>query len=331
MDSFVFALNAVLPIILMVTIGYILKRIGFIDGDMPKKLNRLVFRVFLPVMVFLNVYNIEDMSSIDATFLLYCICAVVVVVLIAAVPTFLVTDKRDRRGALIQSAFRSNYTLIGVPLAASLFGAQGEQTATVMLAIAVPLFNILAVVVLSVFDDSGKRINFGKILLGIIKNPLILGVIAGAVALALRSAFAGIDVNVDILSIAPISKVLTYLSSLATPLALIVLGAQFEFSAVSELRREIILGTLMRSLAVPLMAIGVAYVFFRDNFDGAQFAVLVALFSTPVAVSSVPMAQEMNSDVRLAGQLVVWTTVASGITVFLVSFALSLLGVFPTN
>ena len=107
-----------------------------------------------------------------------------------------------------------------------------------------------------------------------------------------------------------------------------MLGVQFEFSAVRELKREILFGTLIRTVLVPLLGLGIAYAFFRSSFDGAKFAALAALFATPVAVSSVPMAQEMGADHTLAGQLVVWTTLFSSVTVFVASFLLKLAGIF---
>jgi predicted permease len=105
-------------------------------------------------------------------------------------------------------------------------------------------------------------------------------------------------------------------------------GAQFEFSAIPHLKREIISGIILRSVIVPLLGIGVAYLAFRHNFSGPQFAALVAVFCTPVAVSSVPMAQEMGADAELAGQLVVFTTITSAFTVFIASFLLKAAGIF---
>jgi predicted permease len=128
--------------------------------------------------------------------------------------------------------------------------------------------------------------------------------------------------------IEPLYKALTYLSNLATPLALLALGAQFEFSAVAALRREIVFGTLMRTVAVPLLAIGLAALLFADRFGGAHFAAFIAMFATPVSISSVPMAQEMKADATLAGQLVVWSTLTSALTIFLFSFFLRLGGIF---
>jgi predicted permease len=123
-------------------------------------------------------------------------------------------------------------------------------------------------------------------------------------------------------------EVLEYLARLAIPLALLVLGAQFEFSAVASLKREIIWGVVIRTVIVPTLVIGVAYVVFGNRFGAAQFATLVAAFATPVAVPSVPMVQEMGGDVTLAGQLVVWSTLVSAVTIFLVTFLLRLGGAF---
>jgi predicted permease len=97
---------------------------------------------------------------------------------------------------------------------------------------------------------------------------------------------------------------------------------------ILQLKREILFGTLMRTVIVPVLGIGTAYLLFRSRFSGAHFAAFIAVFATPVSISSVPMAQEMDGDVTLAGQLVVWTTVMSALSVFLTSFLLKAAGIF---
>ena len=331
MDSLIFATGAVAPIIAMVTIGYVLKRIGFMTAEFAKAANKLVFRLFLPVMLFLNIYNIEDLATMDFGYVVYVLLAVLVIFLVTLPLTRLVTKGSAQRGALLQSVFRSNYALIGIPLSQSLFGAQGAAVATLLSAIVVPAFNVLAVISLSIFRPSGGRPSVKKILLGIAKNPLIQAVFTGLAVLGIRALLARGGVDFRLSDITPLFKVLTYLSNMATPMALLVLGAQFEFSAVSSLRREIVFGALMRTVAVPVFGLGCAYALLRLNLmplTGAHFAAFVAVFATPVAVSSVPMAQEMDSDVTLAGQLVVWTTLISALTVFLAAFVLRLVGVF---
>ena len=164
--------------------------------------------------------------------------------------------------------------------------------------------------------------------MGIVKNPLIQSILLGILILVVRMVFVEHQIDFRLTDLRPLYTVLGYLSNLATPLALLMLGVQFEFSAVRELKREILFGTLIRTVLVPLLGLGIAYAFFRSSFDGAKFAALAALFATPVAVSSVPMAQEMGADHTLAGQLVVWTTLFSSVTVFVASFLLKLAGIF---
>jgi predicted permease len=327
MNSFLFAISAVAPIMIMVAIGYLLKKIKLANADIAKALNRLVFRVFLPCMLFLNVYKMDSIGEIDLGYVAFALIVLLVIFALGIPCVMLVTKQGARRGVLLQAVFRSNYALIGIPLAQSLFGEQGLAIATLLSAAAIPMFNILAVISLSVFGDE-QRMNVKKILLGIIKNPLILSVLAGVGVLGIRLLFVRAGISFRLADIKPVYTVLGYLSNLATPLALLVLGIQFEFSAVKDMKKEIVFGTFARTVIAPTLAIGVAYVMFREQFDGAHFAAFVAMFATPVAVSSVPMAQEMKGDAALAGQLVVWTTLASALSVFIASWLLKLTGVF---
>ena len=328
MNSFLFAISAVAPIMIMVAIGYLLKKIKLANADIAKALNRLVFRVFLPCMLFLNVYKMDSIGEIDLGYVAFALTVLLVIFALGIPCVMLVTKQGARRGVLLQAVFRSNYALIGIPLAQSLFGEEGLAIATLLSAAAIPAFNILAVISLSVFRDGEQTVSVKKILLGIVKNPLILSVLAGVAALGIRALFIRAGISFRLADIKPIYTVLGFLSNLATPLALLVLGVQFEFSAVKEMKKEIVFGTLARTVLAPALAIGVAFLFLKEQFSGAHFAAFVAMFATPVAVSSVPMAQEMKGDASLAGQLVVWTTLASALSVFFASWLLKLAGVF---
>lgn len=328
MDSLLFAFNSVAPIIFTVAVGYAFKKVGLMSVEFSKSANKLVFRAFLPVMLFLNIYGIESMSSVNLGYVIYSLVALLVIFGLAIPAVIFLTKKKKCRGALLQGVFRSNYALIGIPLASSLFPGEGAAVATLLSAFMVPAFNILAVIGLSIFNNDGKKPDFKKVLLGIVKNPLIIGIASGLVALLIRHLVIGAGISFRISEIPVVWGTLKNLSYLATPLALLVLGAQFEFSAIPHLKREIICGVILRSIVVPLLGIGVAYLFFRQSFGGAQFASLVAVFCTPVAVSSVPMAQEMGADSELAGQLVVFTTITSAFTVFLASAILRSVGIF---
>lgn len=328
MDSFLFAVEAVSPIILMVVVGYFLKRLGWMKPDFAKAANRIVFRVFLPATLFLNVYKIENLGGMDMGYIVYALAVILGIFLLAIPVALAVTPYRERRGPLVQVSFRSNYALVGLPLAASLFGEEGMIVATLLSAAAIPLFNVLAVISLTVFREGGEGPGVTRILKGIAKNPLILSIGAGLFVLGIRAIFQRVGIAFRLSDIKPVYTVLNQLSAVSTPLALVVLGAQFEFSAIKALRREIIVGTLIRVVAAPLIGVGVAYLLFRQQFSGAHFAAFVALFATPVAVSSLPMAQEMENDAALAGQYVVWTTILSAITIFLCSLLLKQVGIF---
>ena len=327
MESFIFAVNAVLPIVLIVAIGYFLKKAGYMDGTFAKMSNRLVFHFFLPALLFLNIYEIDDIAATDFRFVIYAATMLVAVFFIALPLVLMLTKSQARRGVLLQASFRSNYALVGIPLAQSLFGDEGVAVTTLLSAVFIPMLNILAVISLSLFSDKGKP-SVKKILIGIVKNPLIQSIVAGLAVLFIRSVLVDNGIQFRISDVKPVYMVLGYLADLATPLALLMLGVQFEFSAVSSLKKEIIFGSLMRTVMVPILGLGIAYFAFRNIFSGAHFAAFVAAFATPVAVSSVPMAQEMGGDTVLAGQMVVWTAISSVASVFLASFLLKSVGIF---
>ena len=326
MDNFIFALNAVLPIILMIVVGYLLKKAKLFALETANKVNTLVFRVFLPTMLFLNVYKIQNLGDIDFRFVFYAI-GITVLLFCIGIPVMHVLFKDNRqRSVMLQGIFRANYALVGIPLAESLFGVQGSIMASLLSAFIVPVFNILAVICLTIYSAGDKKPSLKKVLLGIAKNPLIQGIACGLIALLLRAIFVKFDIEFRLSSVTPIYKVLQNLSSVATPLSLLVLGAKFEFSAIPHLKKHIIIGTVNRVVIVPFIGISVALLL--NCFTGAQFACFVACFCTPVAVSSVPMSQEMGADADLMGQLVVWTTIFSSVAIFLSALILKILGVF---
>ena len=326
MDSLIFAFGAVAPLIITVALGFIIKKTGLVNTDIAKPLNKIVFRLLLPCLLFSNIYKIQSFSGIGGGYIIYAVAATFIMFLLSVPYSFFVTKDKSRRSVIMQGIFRSNYALIGIPLAESLFKSEGTAVATLLSAVAIPLFNILAVITLTVFGDSGEKADIKKVFKGIVKNPLIISVFAGLAVLGIRALFVEWNISFRLSDITPAFTVLDYLSRCATPLALLVLGIQFEFSTANELKREIILGTVGRLVFVPVICLSAAYLLF--NFEGAHYAAFVAIFATPVAVSSVPMAQEMGADVKLAGQLVIWNTIFSGLTIFIYAFVLKLLGIF---
>ena len=350
---FMTAINAILPIVLLILLGYALKRIGFLTGEFLKVGNKLVFNVCLPCMLFVNIYSIDDFAAVDWGLVIYSVIAVFVIYGIGLIVSVVTTKDNRRRGVILQCTYRSNFAIIGISLAASLAGhaAGAQDTVNGVVAIiqvfTIPIFNILAVVSLSVFvrkpvaqtDGEGvpavrRHTEVKGILLGIVKNPLIIGILLGLVAVGIRyaerAAFGSpapftLEGNLTFLY-----NALYSLKQVATPLALIVLGGQFEFSAASGMSGEIVVGTLFRIVIAPLIGVGCAVLLseFTDllSFGQTEYPALVALFGTPVAVSSAIMAAEMDNDQQLAGQLVVWTSICSIFTLFVQVFILMSVG-----
>lgn len=322
MDVLVFSLNAVLPLVILVALGYLLRRMGVFGEGFLNLGNKLVFRLFLPAMLFYNVYNIESFSDINWWFVLYGSVAIVVIFALsfALVPLFVRQDRR--RGVMVQALGRSNYAIIGIPLAESLFGAEGAAAASVMSAFSIPLFNVLSVVALGVFNRDGGKPSGKKMLRDIALNPLILAVLAGLATLGVRALFVRLGwgfrlsgFTVAGTEVTFLYTALHYVAQLATPFALIILGGKFRFSVVKQLWKHITAVCVLRMVVLPAAAIALACLLV-PSLGGEHIASYIALFGTPVAVSSAVMAREMGGDDELAGQLVVWTTLVGGISIF---------------
>ena len=152
-EIFMFSFNAVMPILLMMMLGYFLRSVHFADEAFFKKANTLVFKVFLPVLLFVNVYEIESLSKVNWGVVVYTVAIVVVLCLTGLVLTKLLFRERSKIGPLCQCSFRSNYAIIGIPLAEALGGSEAVGFACVLSAAAIPMFNILAVIILSHYSD----------------------------------------------------------------------------------------------------------------------------------------------------------------------------------
>lgn len=325
-----FSFNAVMPILLLVFLGYFLRMIKFADDAFFKKANTMVFKLFLPVLLFVNIYEIDSLKSLNLKAVLYCVIAILVIFLCGYVIAHIITDKRNHLGVLAQCSFRSNYAIIGIPLALSLGGEEAVAFASVLSAVAVPMFNCLAVILLSHYAGEQKENALRDTVIKTAKNPLIIGVFIGIAVLLIRSFIPVNESGLPVFSIENnipfFYKALKNLSSVASPLALVVLGARFDFKAVSSLKKEIISGTLMRVVMAPVIGLGGAVLLseFTDlfSFTAVEYPALISLFATPTAVSSAVMVGEIGGDEQLAGQLVVWTSVISMFTIYLIVFAM---------
>ncbi|MGN0485783.1 MAG: AEC family transporter [Acutalibacteraceae bacterium] len=323
-----FSFNAVMPILLLIFLGYCLRLAHFADDAFFKKLNSAVFKIFLPILLFRNVYEISDLSQINWAAILYCAGAVLVIFLLGCAVTGLFFRDRRQYGVLIQCSFRSNYAIIGIPLAEALGGSAAVSFASILSAVTIPMYNIIAVFLLSHYAGGAEPPKFSDTLKKTARNPLIIGVLTGVAVVAVRSI---LPLGADGMPVFSLRGDLPFLyeaissaAKIASPLALVVLGARFDFSAVRSLMKGIVCGTVMRLLVAPLIGLGCAVLLSRYTqffqFTATEYPAFIALFSTPVAVSSAVMTAEIGGDEQLAGQLVVWTSLLSMVTMFLIIF-----------
>lgn len=319
------AVNAIVPIVLLILLGYLLRQWGMLSDLFVKNGGALVFKVLLPVLLFVNIYEIGDLAEVDWAAVIFCVGAVVALFLLGIPAAALGTKDPLRKGVLWQCVFRSNYNIIGLPLAAALGGEEALAFAAIVAALVVPLYNVFAVISLCVYvsPEEGKKPSVKKILLDILKNPLIIAAIVGAVCLGIRAAENAIFGSV-VFSLKEDLKFLysplNSLKSMATPLALVVLGGQFRFSLVKGMFREIAVGTVVRLVVAPVLGLVIALAL--DRFchlsicNPVTVPGILCVLGAPVAVSSAVMASQMGNDEQLAAQLVVWTSIGSMFTVF---------------
>lgn len=323
-EVFSFSFEAVMPILILVFVGYFLRCIHFADDAFFKKLNTMVFRVFLPVLLFCNVYEIENLGLVRWSAVIYCVVAVLLICLIGYGASKLFVKDRSSIGVMTQCSFRSNYAIIGIPLAESLGGTEAVAFASILSAVAIPLFNILAVVILSHYSPDNHSGSVRHTVKKALTNPLIISVALGIAVVAIRELLPADTSGNPLFSLEGdlpfVYTALSRLAKVASPLALVVLGARFDFKAISSLKREIALGTFMRLVFAPAAGICGAVLLcnYTDlvNITSIEYPAIISLFSTPVAVSSAVMTGEIGGNEQLAGQLVVWTSLFSMFTMF---------------
>lgn len=319
-----FAMNSIFPVILLVALGYLLKVRRFFTGEFLRIGNKTVFRVLLPVLLFTNLADLDSFAELNWDAVLF-VLAVVALLFSLGLLFARATPDRRQKGVLLQGVFRSNFALVGVPLAQLMAGEKGVQAVAILSAFTIPLFNVLSVVALTMYVGPEARPGVGGrmsgLLKGILRNPLIIGVLAGIGWVLLKPLAAQMPpaITAFLGKCTFVGTALEYLARASTPVALLVLGGQFEIDSVRGLRKQITLGVMGRLLLAPLLGIGGAVLLQGWGilrFDNGIFAALISLFGTPAAVASAVMAEEMGNDGQLAGQLVVWTTLLSAGVIF---------------
>lgn len=308
MENLILSFNVIAPLFFLMVIGYVLvHHTKLADKELCSKANALVFKVFLPCMLFKNIYQSDIRTQIDTELCLFAAGSLLLLFVLLCLIVPKVVKKENQQGVVIQGIFRSNYVIFGVAVVENMYGPENTVTAAVLSAILVPMYNFLAVIALSVFGERREH-DWKKILGNILKNPLIIASVLG-----ILFSYFGIHMP------KAAETTLGDLAKLATPIAFLILGGDFDFSKVKGNLRMVggVIGVKMvvlPLLTIPVM-IGMGY---RD----AELLSALLAYQTPVAVSSYIMAQQAGADEQLAGQLVVFSSAASIMTLFVTIFIL---------
>lgn len=306
MANLILAFNVVLPLFLCIVLGYFLRAIGMIKEITQKDLNRLCFKVFLPIYLFNSIYTTDLAVAFDGRLVIFAVCGVVglFLLLMLLIPRF--EKENPRRGVMVQAIFRSNFVLYGLPVATSICGEGHIGPTSLLISIVVPIYNVLAVVCLEWFR--GGKPDGKKILRGIVTNPLIIASVLGVAANLLKLPLPS-----------GVQKCVTDLGRVATPLSLVALGADFKFNKVHGIRKQLIVSVAGKLVMAPLVMVTLGILL---GFRGDYLVPVLIMFGAPTAVSSYTMAQQMDGDGTLAASVVVFTTAFSILTIFLWVFFL---------
>ncbi|MDA0871589.1 MAG: AEC family transporter [Firmicutes bacterium] len=328
-DTLLFSLNAIIPVILLILLGYYLKKRGFIEEYLIRKMNQYIFIIALPLLFFYNVYQTETLKNVDLGMLFFSASGLVLFAIIGYVVLLFVKMPLNQKGPVHQSFTRSNFAMIGVSLAAFIGTRETNALLSLSAVLIIPLSNFISIIVLSIFYKEEKRhLDFMYILKTFFKNPLIIGVLTGIFFVVLKTYFVSENNQPIILIERDVPFLYNMsLSQTATPIALIALGAQFEFKTLSSSKKAIFTSVLFRNFIIPISMVILTILLIPINEDyRLLIPTMIALYASPVAVSSVVMVQNLGGDEEVAGQLVVWTTLFSSVTIFGSIMVLRMLG-----
>ena len=314
MENIIVSFNVIAPVFFLMVLGYLMVNYtSLADRKLTKQANAIVFKIFLPCMLFYNVYQSDIGAEIHSRIKL-CIWAaggllILFVLLCLIVPK--VVKQENQQGVVIQGIFRSNYVIFGVAVVQNMYGVKSTTTAAILSAILVPMYNFLAVVALSIFGEK-RETDWKKIILDIVKNPLIISSVLGIIfsLLGIRLPTA-VDTTVQ------------DLAKLSTPIAFMILGGDLDFSKVKGNLKVASVVLTIKLVILPLIMIPMIVMMgYRD----ADLLSSLLAYQTPVAVSSYIMAQQAGADGQLAGQLVVFSSVLSIFTLFVTILILRTIG-----
>lgn len=302
MENFIYSVNVTFPIFLVMVIGYILRQIGMLNENFVTVANRFNFKVTLPFMLFRDISSVDVRAVFDVKYVLFCAVVSTVCFWLIWGGTKLFLKEQSMRGAFVQASFRSSAAVMGLAFIQNIYGT--SAMGPLMIVGAVPLYNIFSVIVLTFEGEQSEKIDkkqkIKEACINIAKNPIILGILTGLVAALLRIDFPVV-----------IDKTINNVAQMATPLALITIGAGFEGRKALAKIKPTIAASMIKLVIQPLIFLPVAA---WMGFTGEKMIAILIMLASPTTPSCYIMAKNMKNDGTLTASVIVMTTLLAAFT-----------------
>ena len=310
MQSLIIAARAVIPVTLIMILGALTRKLGTVSEKSFKDFNWVVFHYCLPISLFMNIVNADLNSISNFSLVVFAVVSILIIIGVSVLLTRNSSLPDEKLGVIIQGLFRTNFAILGIPIVEGIYGTGNAAVASVMIAFVLPVFNIMAVLVLQKY--SGKQADLKMTLMNVLKNPLIIGALIGAV-------FKILHIPVPSLALNTIQS----FNRMTTPLSLFVLGGCFNYTSLADNKKLLGIYTMLKMIIIPVIVLGAAVMI---GYRGDELVTLLVLFGGPAAISSYTMAAQMGLDGDLASQCVVISTIVVVVTMFLFVMSFSALG-----
>lgn len=300
MKNLVFSLNATVPIFLMMVLGMLFRKLGWMDEEFAAKMNKFVFLIPLPVLLFGDLAKVDFKEVWNIKFVIFCFVVTFICITIAALVSCIWKD-RSIQGEFIQASYRSSAALLGIAFIQNIYGNAGM--APLMIIGSVPLYNVMAVVVLSFFHPERKAIDKAvwiKTLKGIVTNPIIIGIVAGLIWSACKIPMPTI-----------LNKTVTSIGGMSTPMGLMAMGATFDFRKALGKIKPAVTATIMKLVVFVAIFLPIAV---KLGFRQEELIAILVMLGSATTVSSFVMAKNMGHEGVLSSSVVMLTTLFSAFT-----------------
>lgn len=300
MENLIFSLNATIPIFLMMLLGMLFRKLGWMDEVFAAKMNKFVFLVPLPVLLFEQLATVDFSEVWDIKFIIFCFVVTAISITISTLISLLWKD-RSVKGEFIQATYRSSAALLGIAFIQNIYGTAGM--APLMIIGSVPLYNIMAVVVLSVFkpgNNSFDKALVKKTLKGIATNPIIIGIVAGFVWSALKLPMPSI-----------LHKTVSSIGATATPMGLMSMGATFEMKKATSKMKPTLVAVFMKLVGFCVVFLPMAALL---GFRNEEMIAILVMLGSATTVSCFVMARNMGHEGTLSSGVIMMTTLLSAFT-----------------